>query len=453
MLGAVVVPRSRPATSAPVRLAPVLAAVVAHMVLAVLMRDHPSISTVHALLTLVVVAGVAAVTPWVENIAYAAGYVTGAELLWRITDAQVFHEVGKYAVILVLGIGLLRLGDRRRLAMPVLYLAVLLPSIVLTIDRFGLAGAREEVSFNLSGPATLAVAVIFFSRFRATPAVVRRLLWTMIVPIAGIAAVAAFGTLTAGKVVFAQSSNFVTSAGFGPNQVSAILGLGALLALVVAWRERAGGRRVLALLLALWMLVQSVLTFSRGGLVNVVVAVLIAAVYSLREPRRAAGLVVPVLLLVLVSGLFVYPRLVAFTGGVLETRFTDFTLDERTSLIDADIKVFREHPILGVGPGVGKLYRQLPDGRGIAAHTEFTRLLAEHGMAGAIAIGILLAIVVGAYRQATTHYSRALVLLLASWTLSEMTHGAMRFAAISFVFGLITATMVEATEPRDAVLV
>jgi O-antigen ligase len=122
-------------------------------------------------------------------------------------------------------------------------------------------------------------------------------------------------------------------------------------------------------------------------------------------------------------------------------------------LLHADLKAFREHPVLGVGPGVGKLYRQLPDGRGVSAHTEFTRLLAEHGMAGAVAIAILLVIVVGAYGRATTRRSRVWVLLLASWTLSEMSHGAMRFAAISFVFGLMTCTLLDDAEPRlEAVL-
>lgn len=453
MLGAVIVPRTRPVTSERPPVVPVLAVVLAHMLLAVLMRQHAILATVHALLALSGAVWVAAVTPWVENIACAAAYLTGAELLWRITDAQVFHEVGKYGVILVLGIGLLRLGGSRRLAMPLLYLAVLLPSAVLTIDEFGLSRAREELSFNLSGPAALAVAVLFFSRFHVGPSALRRLLWTMITPIAGITAVAAYGTLTAGKLVFTGASNFTTSAGFGPNQVSAVLGLGAMLALVVAVRDPVPGRRLVAVLLALWMLVQSVLTFSRGGLVNVLVAVVLAAAYSLRQPRRAAGIVGPVLVVVLLSGLVVYPRLVAYTGGVLETRFTDFTLDERAQLLDADLTAFRDHPLLGVGPGVGKLYRRLPDGRGVSAHTEFTRLLAEHGAAGVVAIGILLAIVVGSYRRAATPVNRIWVLLAAGWTLSEMTHGAMRFAAVSFTFGLMTATLVDDEAPaRDDIV-
>ena len=444
MLDAVIIPRPRPALpprpAAAGRLAGILAAQIA---LAVVMLEFPSVATAHALVTLAVAIGIAAVSPWIEDIAGAAAYVVGTELLWRITDARVFHEVGKYAIILILGIGLLRLGGGRRIVLPLAYLAMLLPSIALTIDAFGLLGSRQDLSFNLSGPAALVVAVLFCSRLRLSPSAQRRLLWTMVVPIAGIAGAAAYATITAGAIRFTGSSNFVTSAGFGPNQVSAVLGLGALLALVLAIRERAMSTRLLALVITLWMLTQSVLTFSRGGLVNVVVALLVSAAYSLREPRRAAAFMGPVLAVLLVSGLVVYPRLVAYTGGVLQQRFTTFTLEQRTRLLEADLNAFRTHLVFGVGPGVGKLYRSLPDGRPVAAHTEFTRLLAEHGLTGVVAMGALLAIVAGAYRRAKTRPNRAWVLLLASWTLSEMTHGAMRFAAISFVFGLITCTLVD----------
>lgn len=444
MLSAAVQPRTRPVTTTRRSLLPVAAVLFGHAVLGVLMTRYGAIATAHALVTLLVAVAVAALTPWTEHIAYAAAYVTGAELLWRISDAAVFHEVGKYAVILILGIGLLRLGGRQRIVLPLAYLAVLLPSIVLTIDRLGLAGTRQEVSFNLSGPAALAVSVLFFGRLQTTWATIRHLLWTLIAPIVGIAAAAAEGARTAGPITFANSSNFVTSAGFGPNQVSALLGLGALAGLVLAVQEEGLGRRILASVVALWLLAQGALTFSRGGVVNVAVALLIALAYSLREPRRLAAFVLPVVAVTLFSGFVVYPRLVDFTGGAIETRFTGVKLDERSSLLQTDLRIFADHPVLGVGPGVSKQSRRLADGRTISAHTEFTRLLAEHGLAGAIAVVLLLAMVIESYRRAPNRPERAWVLVLAGWSLSEMSHGAMRFAAVSFVFGLMACRIVPA---------
>jgi hypothetical protein len=47
-------------------------------------------------------------------------------------------------------------------------------------------------------------------------------------PAVSIAALALFGILTNPDITFNTESNFATSGGFGPNQVSSMLGLGAL---------------------------------------------------------------------------------------------------------------------------------------------------------------------------------------------------------------------------------
>ena len=71
-----------------------------------------------------------------------------------------------------------------------------------------------------------------------------------------------------------------------------------------------------------------------------------------------------------------------------------------------------------------------------AAHTEYSRLLAEHGSAGALALLILLLILWKAYWRAPSAFARAWTASLAAWSLVEMGHAAMRIAAISFIFGL-----------------
>ena len=63
----------------------------------------------------------------------------------------------------------------------------------------------------------------------------------------------------------------------------------------------------------------------------------------------------------------------------------------RTVLIAADWHIFKEFPFFGVGPGGAKPYRTdygaPPDS---AAHTEFTRLMSEHGIGGLLASVLLL---------------------------------------------------------------
>lgn len=448
MLGAAVVPRERPVGQAPASVAPVVAAVAAHLLLAPLLDARPGLGTLHAGATVAVAVGIAALSPWVHRILYATGYLVGAELLWRMTNARVPYELGKYALVLVVGIGILRLGRPRGLVLPLAYLALLVPSIVFTVEALGMAGAREAISFNLSGPLAIAVTVLFFSQVRVSWQTLQPLLWAVVTPLTTVAGLALLGTIEAGDVVFNSASNSITSGGFGPNQVSAVLGLGALFALVLALRDTRPAGQLLAGAISLWMLVQSALTFSRGGLVNVAVAVALAAAYSLREPKRTSRLIGPLVVLVLVGGFVVYPRLVSYTGDTLEKRFTDLSLDDRDRIVDADLAAFRSHPLLGVGPGVGKSYRRLADGRGVSAHTEFTRLPAEHGLAGIAAIAVLLAMVVRSYRAALTPRTRAWVLLLAGWALTAMAHGALRFALVPFVLGLTACRFAGQDSPR-----
>ena len=49
----------------------------------------------------------------------------------------------------------------------------------------------------------------------------------------------------------------------------------------------------------------------------------------------------------------------------------------------ADLFIFVNNPIFGVGPGIG-YYERLNHGlsQRVSAHTEYSRLLAEHGIAG-----------------------------------------------------------------------
>ena len=100
------------------------------------------------------------------------------------------------------------------------------------------AGARDQLSFNLAGPFALAVSVWFFGALRLTEAQRSRVLLSLAAPAVAVAAVAALRINHVTAIDFTTESNFATSGGFMPNQVSAALGLGAaaagLLALGVA---------------------------------------------------------------------------------------------------------------------------------------------------------------------------------------------------------------------------
>src|SRR2546430_7771451 len=47
----------------------------------------------------------------IDRVVYAAAYIAGSEVLWRMCGAAVFWESGKYAVILIFAIALARRSE------------------------------------------------------------------------------------------------------------------------------------------------------------------------------------------------------------------------------------------------------------------------------------------------------------------------------------------------------
>jgi hypothetical protein len=202
--------------------------------------------------------------------------MVGAEPLWRLGHASVFWEYGKYAVSLLLILSLLQQNKLSRAdKIPLLYFCLLLPSL-LVMPAFD----RQAISFNLSGPFALAVAAMFFSTVKLNRAQLATLMVIMLAPIVGCAFLATSGTLAYEHITFSASTR-VTSAGYGPNQMSSMLGLGGLLAFllfIIVQRDQKLFARLM-LPVCLWLTVQCVLTYSRGGFWTLVVSVSVAAFY------------------------------------------------------------------------------------------------------------------------------------------------------------------------------
>jgi O-antigen ligase len=441
-------PRSGGGGEVPVLLA--LGFVGAHVLLAALMRGHPAVATAHALAT--VVLGVAWATSGrrPERVACVAAYIAGSEVLWRMTGADFFWEGGKYATVLVLVVALVW---ARRLRPPVAMLAyfgLLLPSTVILWAEVGASQARSQTSFNLSGPLSLAVCVWFFSRLRISRSDFSRILLALLAPVAGIFTASFLGTVTAADLSFGSGSNMVTSGGFGPNQVSALLGLGALAAFVLAIDRRlpiVSRAGFFGAMLA--FAAQSALTFSRTGLVAMVLCVGVGAVFLARSHAARFRVAVVLVLLTSVAALVLLPRLESLTQGAVVDRFLDTSPTGRDQLAMADLVIFREHPLLGVGPGQAKPLR-IVEGRIGVAHTEFTRMLAEHGVLGLVALLFLLSTAVRRFRATQGPEERAIVAMLYAWSLAFMLVSGMRVVAPSFAFGLATALPALAPRTRHA---
>lgn len=406
-----------------------------HVVLGYLMRLIPIVATLHALGCLAAGMFIAA-RGRRHQIAYVVAYIAGSEVLWRMSRASIVWEYGKYAASAVMIVALLRMPPRRNIRLAIGYFALLLPSAALTLTSLSPDLARQQLSFNLSGPLALMLSVLFFSNTRLTAEQITNTFFAVLGPIVGIATLVYASTVAAQNLEFTGQSNAVTSGGFGPNQVSAMLGLGLLLSLLMLLERRQSWRLKGPLLaLAVVLAAQCALTFSRGGLVLAFSGAFVAIFYFVRDRRTRVTLVLLGSLLFAVGKYVVVPRLEVFTQGKITERYTSTKASNRDLLASHDLKIFMKNPALGVGPGVASSIRS-DLGVNVAAHTEFTRLVAEHGALGLIALILLIALGWRTARLARTLKSRAFVLAMLTWFTLFLLVNAMRIVAPMFLFGL-----------------
>lgn len=411
-----------------------------HIGLAFLFREMNLFSTIHAILVLVVGLYTALTSKDLARVVPFVAYIMGAEVLWRMTKAGVFWEYGKYAIVLLLLVALIKQRKPiKNFFFPLLSFLLLLPSALLTIEALGFTErSREFISFNLSGPLAVFMCVIFFSQVTINQEMLKKTVWAAVYPIIGILTIAVMSSLTAAEIYFGTESIFETSGGFGPNQVSAVLGLGALLLILYAIQPSKFVGRTLAIVVSLLLIVQSFLTFSRGGIINLAVALGAAFIFLLRRPGKIIRPLFVLFIILIVVGYVVFPQLEALTGGALSARFMDLDPVSRVDIAKQDIELFQSNPIAGVGPGMATNLRSGVSM--VAAHTEYSRVLAEHGILGALSFLILIFMLFRSLLKTPSAMAQAWIVASAGWAAVEMAHAAMRIVAISVMLGFAFIT-------------
>ncbi len=412
-----------------------------HIPLGLLLTRYAFLATLHAYF--IVALGIWFIirdrTPL--RLIYVCGYIAGAELLWRMARADVFWEFGKISIAFLLMLAVVKWQFRVKL-WPIFYALLFLPSVIITLNTFSLNQARQQISFNLGGHFLIALGMLVFSQVILTRTQLRDLMLIIVMPVMGVATNTLFSTISQ-EVIFTGVSNFTTSGGFGPNQVSAILGLGALF----SWLWVIAGvnnptMRWLLLAISLWMIVQATLTFSRGGVFNFIVAASIGSLLLIGGQRGQARNLVLIFFAFVTVVYILMPRLEIFTGGLLSIRYTDLNPTGRVRIMLSDLQIWQENIWLGVGAGGAVAERIESWGRVVIAHTEYTRLLAEHGLLGLVALVWIFLITWRGYRQAPG-WAKGVMLALSLWSLAEMTHAAMRISAVSYLLTIPLAHLTD----------
>lgn len=408
-----------------------------HMALGLVFAQVSLIALAHSLV--VVLAGVFFLIRDKEpyNVIYVTAYIAGMEVLWRIAGGTLVWEYSKYSIALLLILSLLKAQKLRQVSLlPILYFVLLIPSISI-MPVF----SRNDISFNLSGPLLLAIAAASFSTFKLERKHVQNVTLALIFPVLSLLILATFGLVTAVELEFTNEANFEASAGYGPNQVSTIFGLGLLGIWIYIFMNR-NSRFIQGVLLIcwIWLAVQTLLTFSRGGLWAGLGGIAITALFFVQNKRARWNFVGIIFLFAVVGNFYIFPALDDFTDGALTDRFQSTDLTGRDVLWAADLEIFWSNIALGVGPGQGRLHRYELVGRGDASHTEYARLLSEHGLFGVFAMVVLAIICIQrVFLYKETPFARGVTLAFIAWALLTLAHSAMRLALPGFIFGLAMA--------------
>lgn len=387
-----------------------------------------------------------------------AAYLVGIEVFLRMTNGNFNNEFVKLNVIVFMFVGMIYSNFSKNAFIYWFFLILLIPGILITSTLIDYSlDVKKSLVFNLSGPLCLAISAIYMFKRKILFSDLQNLLVIMGLPIITTVVYLFLYTPSIKDVVTDTQSNFETSGGFGPNQVSTILGLGMFIFFTQLVLFSKSKKEVLLNgFLFLFVSYRAVITFSRGGVITAVIMIiclLILLYYFSNTKGRTKFSFVFILTILMTLGIWSYSSLQ--TGGLIDKRYANEDAIGRTKkdrlggrerIMDTDIKLFLNNPVLGIGAGMGKQMRKESFGLEAASHNEITRMLSEHGLFGVFALLILLMTPFVLYinnRQHLYFFS-----FYVFWLLT-INHAAMRIAAPAFVYAL-TLLSVQVKLPEKA---
>ncbi len=245
--------------------------VLIHLVIGLAVYFVPFISKVYAITIIVVGYRYVFLRKNANNEAlYVAAYIVGAEVFLRMTHGNFFEQYAKYGVIGVLFIGVYFKGFSKNSFIYWLYGLLLLPGVFISFFTLNFdTDIRKAITFNIIGPVTLMVSAVYCYQRKITFNQIRTVIDLLAYPLIGMLAYMFLYTPSIKDVVTNTESNFQTSGGFGPNQVSTILGLGIFLFFVkLVFSKKNKINFIINAVFLIAMTFRGIVTFSRGGVIT-----------------------------------------------------------------------------------------------------------------------------------------------------------------------------------------
>ena len=381
-----------------------------------------------------------------------AAYIMGYEVLSRMTGAAFSYEFAKYMVIVFLVVGMFYRGFHRKSWPYIVFVFLLIPGIIFSAINLDYgSNVANAIGFNLSGPVCLAFSALYcfdrkmpFERFQI-------ILICIPLPLVSTVTYLFFYTPDLRDSLSGTGSNFAASGGFGPNQVSTILGLGMFILFARLLTVKNKMVNMVDFVLLGVMSYRAIVTFSRGGVITAAFCAVLFLYFHFKQlSPRDRSILIPKMFVI--SGVLTLTWLITvfFSSGLIINRYSnedaagrlksDITTG-RSEIIGTELAAFFENPITGIGVGKAKEYREDKIGVRAASHNETSRMLSEHGLFGLF--GLLVLLFTPLLFRLKNRKNIFFYSFLAFWFIT-INHSSMRIAAPALVYGLSLISIIDA---------
>ena len=390
-------------------------------------------------------------------------YFTCMEIVFRMTQANVPWEGVKYILVFVsfISIASEKIKKSGNPSPIYVYFLFLIPSVLICeFDSF--KDARSGVSFNLSGPLSLLMSTYYFYQRKFSISQLRILFLFVVLPLITTCAIIALRAPTLSEIKFQDAANFELSGGYGPNQVSSLLGFGVVVMMTGYFLNMViTVNNILDRIITFIFLFFCIINFSRGGIFTAITSVVLGSiVWIVYSKSNKKNTFIFNLVLVTLFSVFIFNYFDNITGNTLSKRYAGTTSSKqenkgsenenfgsgfsgREDIVQEDFEVFKRYPILGVGPGMSAAvrYKLFDDGK--PPHTEFSRLISEHGILGLISLFILIYFPILSFIKSKEFHKKLFLIMFSSFSIICSFHAAMRISMMGFVYGIAFINLVK----------
>ncbi|WP_394758856.1 O-antigen ligase family protein [Flavobacterium sp.] len=396
-----------------------------------------------------------------NQVLYVAAYAVGSEVMLRMTGGYVLYEIGKYSIIAYMIMGIYFSGFSKNSFPYWVFLLLMIPGIIVASVTLNLdTSLRKAIAFNISGPVCLGISALYCYQRNITIKELDNILLCMLLPIITIITYLFLYAPSVKAVVTGTDSNFATSGGYGPNQVSTVIGLGTFIVFTrVIFNSKEKWIKIINIILLFIFAFRGLMTFSRGGMICsfiMVISLMFILLKTVKIKSKYKIIKMVAFSVIAISLIWGYSTLE--TGGLINKRYANedaagrvkaSRLSGREDIIEDEFNMFLENPIMGVGVGKGKEDRQDESKEIVGAtHNEISRMLAEQGSFGILALLILGLTPLTLYINNRQHIY--LLSLFIFWLLT-INHAAMRIAAPAFVYALSLLHIYTIEKPNNAI--